>query len=308
MSSIKTPEYLETSDEKEEKNRVEPKTLYLVATPIGNLSDLSPRAVKVLSQVDFVAAEDTRNSAKLLACFDIHRPLVSYFEHNKRQRGEEIVSKLEAGESCALITDAGMPAISDPGEDLVRLCGERGIRVIGIPGCCAAVTALALSGLPTGKFVFEGFLSTKKSERRERLDFLRTEERTIIFYEAPHKLRNTLDDFVSVFGADRKISLCRELTKRNEETMRTTVGDAVRYYAEQEPRGEYVLIVAGCDPVMKQAEADWASMSEAEHVAAYLDEHPDMKTLDAIKAVAKIRGVPRNDVYRAVLDCDTKEI
>ena len=308
MSSIKTLEYTENDEiAAAEKNRVEPRTLYLVATPIGNLSDLSPRAQKVLSEVDFIAAEDTRNSAKLLACFDIHRPLVSYFEHNKRQRGEEIAEKLEAGQSCALITDAGMPAISDPGEDLVRLCGERGIRVICIPGCCAAVTALALSGLPTGRFVFEGFLSTQKSERRERLAFLAKEERTVIFYEAPHKLRATLDDFYAAFGAERKISLCRELTKRNEETMRTTVGDAVVYYKEHDPRGEYVLIVAGRDPGEARAEADagWAAMTPAEHVAAYLAEHPEAKKLDAVKAVAKLRGVPRNDIYQAVLE--TKE-
>lgn len=308
MSSIKTHEYelpeefasFEIND-KEEKNKIEPSTLYLVATPIGNLADLSARALKVLSGVDFIAAEDTRNSAKLLACFDIHRPLISYFEHNKRQRGEEIVSKLEAGQSCALITDAGTPAISDPGEDLVRLCGERGIRVISVPGCCAAITALTLSGLPTGRFVFEGFLSTQKSERRSRLDFLKTEERTIIFYEAPHKLRATLDDFAAAFGEDRPISLCRELTKRNEEAMRVTVGEAVAYYKEHDPRGEYVLIVGGCPHAEVQAQADWASMTPAEHVVAYMAEHPEAKKLDAIKAVAKLRGVPRNEIYQAVL-------
>ncbi len=300
MSSMKTPEYLEITEEKEEKNRVEPKTLYLVATPIGNLADLSPRAQKVLSEVDFIAAEDTRNSAKLLACFDIHRPLISYFEHNKRQRGEEIVAKLEAGQSCALITDAGMPAISDPGEDLVRLCGERGIRVIGIPGCCAAVTALALSGLPTGRFVFEGFLSTQKSERRERLAFLAKETRTVIFYEAPHKLRNTLDDFAAAFGAERKISLCRELTKRNEETVRTTVGDAIAYYTDRDPRGEYVLIVAGCAPEDAKEEAWWQTLTVEAHVAHYLAEDPTLKKLDAVKKVAKERGIPRNEVYDLV--------
>ncbi len=309
MSSIKTHEYEFPAEmlspemtDKEEKNKIEPRTLYLVATPIGNLADLSARALKVLSGVDFIAAEDTRNSAKLLACFDIHRPLVSYFEHNKRQRGEEIVAKLEAGQSCALITDAGTPAISDPGEDLVRLCGERGIRVISVPGCCAAITALTLSGLPTGRFVFEGFLSTQKSERRARLDFLKTEERTIIYYEAPHKLRATLDDFAAAFGDDRPISLCRELTKRNEEAMRVTVGEAVSYYKEHDPRGEYVLIVGGCPHAEVQAQADWASMTPAEHVAAYMAEHPEAKKLDAIKAVAKLRGVPRNEIYQAVLE------
>ncbi len=300
MSSMKTPAYLDTIEEKEEKNKVEPRTLYLVATPIGNLADLSPRAQKVLAEVDFIAAEDTRNSAKLLACFDIHRPLISYFEHNKRQRGEEIAAKLEEGQSCALITDAGMPAISDPGEDLVRLCGERGIRVIGVPGCCAAVTALALSGLPTGRFVFEGFLSTQKSERRERLAFLAKETRTIIFYEAPHKLRNTLDDFAAAFGQDRKIALCRELTKRNEETMRTTVGDAVSYYTEHDPRGEYVLIVAGSAPEDAKEDAWWQAITIEAHVAHYMAEDPTMKKPDAVKKVAKERGIPRNEVYDLV--------
>lgn len=304
MSSMKNQGYPIMNEEKEEKNRVEPKTLYLVATPIGNLSDLSARALKILSEVDLIAAEDTRNSAKLLTCFDIHKPLISYFEHNKRQRGEEIVSRLEGGASCALITDAGTPAISDPGEDLVRLCGERNIRVISVPGCCAAITALTLSGLPTGRFVFEGFLTTQKSERRARLSFLAAEERTMIFYEAPHKLRTTLDDMAAAFGEDRHIALCRELTKRNEETMRTTIGEAVSYYKEQDPRGEYVLIVAGCDPETKTAAEVWTSMTEAEHVLWYLSMNPGMKKLDAVKAVAKIRGVPRNDVYQAVLELE----
>ncbi len=311
MSSIKTHEYekpgilpdVEDAG-KEEKNRIEPSTLYLVATPIGNLADLSARALKVLSGVDFIAAEDTRNSAKLLSCFDIHRPLVSYFEHNKRQRGEEIVGRLERGECCALITDAGTPAISDPGEDLVRLCAERGIRVISVPGCCAAITALTLSGLPTGRFVFEGFLSTQKSERRCRLEALKTEERTIIFYEAPHKLRATLADFLAYFGKDRPIALCRELTKRNEEAMRTTLGCAVEYYDTHDPRGEYVLIVGGCPTGTVQALAEWSEMTPARHVEAYLEEHPEAKKLDAIKAVAKLRGVSRNEIYRAVLDAE----
>ena len=314
MSSIKTHEYEKPEElvfsaetEKEETNRIEPSTLYLVATPIGNLADLSARALKVLSGVDFIAAEDTRNSAKLLSCFDIHRPLVSYFEHNKRQRGEEIADRLERGESCALITDAGTPAISDPGEDLVRLCGARGIRVISVPGCCAAITALTLSGLPTGRFVFEGFLSAQKSERRARLDVLKTEVRTVIFYEAPHKLRATLDDFCAAFGEARPLSLCRELTKRNEETMRTTVGGAVDYYREHDPRGEYVLILGGCTEQEAKAGEAWASLTPAAHVAAYMEEHPEEKKLSAIKAVAKLRGVSRNDVYQAVLDAENEE-
>ncbi len=325
MSSIKNPEYikdgrsgeilikeaeqakdapiraLDAADRGEEKNRVVGGTLYLVATPIGNLADLSPRALKVLSEVDFIAAEDTRNSAKLLGCFDVHKPLVSYFEHNKRQRGEEIVGRLAAGASCALITDAGTPAISDPGEDLVRLCAEKRIPVVSIPGCCAAVTALTLSALPTGRFVFEGFLTTTKGERRERLAFLAGEERTLIFYEAPHKLRTTLDDMLAAFGAERPITLCRELTKRNEEVHRTTLGEAVAYYREADPRGEYVLVVGGCTPGDKAVEAPWASLSLQEHVQAYLDRDPTMKRLDAVKAVAKERGIPRGQVYDAVM-------
>ena len=300
MDTILTPD-TDFSPENEEKNRVVGGTLYLVATPIGNLSDLSARALKVLSGVDFVAAEDTRNSAKLLACFGIRTPLVSYYEHNKAQRGPEIAEKLAAGQSCALVTDAGTPAISDPGEDLVRLCAERDIPVISVPGCCAAITALTLSALPTGKFVFEGFLPTGKAERRERFDVLRTEERTMILYEAPHKLKTTLDDLSEVFGAERRISLCRELTKRNEETMRTTVGGAVSYDREHEPRGEYVLVLAGRDPAEKQAEAYWSSLTPEEHVARILSEHPEMKKLDAVKAAAKERGVPRSEIYNAVM-------
>ncbi|MBQ8185839.1 MAG: 16S rRNA (cytidine(1402)-2'-O)-methyltransferase, partial [Clostridia bacterium] len=228
-----------------EKNAVEGGVLYLVATPIGNLADISERALKVLSEVDFVAAEDTRNTGLMLSRFDISKPMISYFEHNKRERGEIIVDRIEAGESCALVTDAGTPAISDPGEDIVRLCHERGVKVTSIPGCCAAVTALTLSGLPTGRFTFEGFLSTSKSERRERLSELASEQRTMIFYEAPHKLRNTLDDLLSHFGGDREISLCREITKLNEEVCRTTLAEAVEIYREKEPRGEYVLVISG---------------------------------------------------------------
>ena len=223
----------------EDKNAVIGGVLYLVATPIGNLSDLSERALKVLSDVDFIAAEDTRNTGSMLARFEISKPMISYFEHNKRERGEIIADRLESGESCALVTDAGTPAISDPGEDIVRLCAERGIPVSSIPGCCAAVTALTLSGLPTSRFAFEGFLSTAKSERDERLTELQNEVRTMIFYEAPHKLKNTLADLYKYFG-DRKISLCRELTKINEEVCRTTISEAIKIYEEKDPRGEYV--------------------------------------------------------------------
>jgi len=200
-----------------EKNRTLKGVLYLVGTPIGNLADISERALKVLSESDFIAAEDTRNSLRLLTHFDIHKPMVSYFEHNKRERGEEIVALLKGGSSVALVTDAGTPAISDPGEDLLALCAEEGIKVTSIPGCCAAINALALSALPTGRFVFEGFLPMNKSERKERLSEISAEKRTLILYEAPHKLRNTLKDLCEHFGEDRRITLCREMTKLNEE-------------------------------------------------------------------------------------------
>ena len=228
----------------DEKNKVEKGALYLVATPIGNLADMSERAKKVLSEVDFIAAEDTRNSGKLLAVFGIKKPMTSYFEHNKNARGDEIIAKLKAGESCALVTDAGMPAISDPGEDIVRLCRENGVPVFVVPGPCAAVSALALSGLDTRRFVFEGFLPQKKTERRRALESLTAESRTTVFYEAPHRLAEALDDMLDILG-DRKISICRELTKINEETVLTTLKDAVAYYASNEPRGEYVLVVEG---------------------------------------------------------------
>ena len=211
-----------------EKNRIEKGTLYLVGTPIGNLTDMSERALKVLSEVDFVAAEDTRNSMKLLNCFGIKKNMISYFEHNKMERGEQIVSRLKDGESGALITDAGMPAISDPGEDLVRLCAENGIKVTTVPGPCAAITALTLSALPTGRFSFEGFLSANRSERRSALAELANERRTMIFHEAPHKLKATLSDMCSAFGGGRRISLCRELTKLNEQVLRMTVCECFR--------------------------------------------------------------------------------
>ena len=199
-----------------EKNKVEKATLYLVATPIGNLADISERAIKVLSEVDFIAAEDTRNSLKLLSALGIRNELVSYHEHNKKASGERLVARLLSGESCALITDAGMPAISDPGEDVVMLCAEAGITVSVIPGACAAVSALSVSGLGTRRFAFEGFLSANKSERKKQLEKVKSDDRTLIFYEAPHKLKATLQDMADIFGNDRKISLCRELTKLNE--------------------------------------------------------------------------------------------
>ena len=227
---------------------ITPGTLYLVGTPIGNLGDLSPRALETLSKVDFIAAEDTRVTGALLAHHGIKKPLVSYYEHNLRQRGEQILARLKAGESCALCTDAGMPAISDPGCDIVRLCHEAGVPVAAVPGPSAVTTALALSGLDTGRFVFDGFLSTSRKSRFEHLAALKNEPRTIVLYEAPHKLRTTLDDLAAAFGPDRPVSLCRELTKLHEEIVRTTLGEAVAYYKENDPRGEYVLVVAGADP------------------------------------------------------------
>ncbi len=281
----------------EDKNAIVGGTLYLVATPIGNLSDISERALKVLGGVDFVAAEDTRNTGKLLAYFGISKPMVSYFEHNKRERGEVIVERLLNGESCALVTDAGTPAISDPGEDLVRLCAEKGVIVTSIPGCCACVNALALSALATGRFCFEGFLSTNKNERNTRLNELKNDTRTHIFYEAPHKLTKTLDDIIEVFG-DRKIALCRELTKLNEEVIRTTLSGAIKYYQENAPRGEYVLVIEGADEGAVKNDAFWASMSISEHVEHYISQ--GMKKMDAIKAVAKDRDLPKNEVYKEV--------
>ena len=284
--------------EQSEKNKVEKSTLYLVGTPIGNLADMTERAKKVLSEVDFIAAEDTRNSMKLLSCFGIHAELVSYHEHNRRESGERIVARLLAGESCAIITDAGMPAISDPGEDLVRLCSEAGVTVRVVPGPSASVSALALSGLPTAKFVFEGFLSAQKNERRKRLDALKGEERTMIFYEAPHKLRATLDDMLDAFGKDRKIALCRELTKLNEDTERTTLEGAVNIYKEREPRGEYVLVLEGGSG-NENDENPLVSLSPEEHVAHY--EKLGMKRMDAIKAAAKDRGMSKSDFYKLVI-------
>ena len=281
--------------DREEKNAIVGGTLYLVATPIGNLADLSERAIKTLSEVDFVAAEDTRNSGKLLSCFGISKPLVSYYEHNKKEKGEVIVSRLLAGESCALVTDAGTPAISDPGEDLVRLCAERGVAVTSVPGACAAVNALALSGLATGKFVFEGFLPVPKAERRERLEELSGEKRTMILYEAPHKLRTTLADLKEAFG-DRKIALCRELTKLNEEILRTTLDGAIAHYEEREPRGEYVLILEGGEG--KKKTCFYENMTVEEHVAYYVAK--GMSKMDATKAVAKDLGVPKNEIYRKI--------
>ena len=280
-----------------EKNKVEKATLYLVATPIGNLADISERAIKVLSEADFVAAEDTRNSLKLLSALGIRNELISYHEHNKKASGERIVARLLSGESCALITDAGMPAISDPGEDIVALCAEAGITVSVIPGACAAVSALSVSGLGTRRFAFEGFLSTNKGERKKQLEKVKCDDRTLIFYEAPHKLKGTLQDMEEHFGSDRKISLCRELTKLNEEIKRTTLGDAIAFYSANEPRGEYVLIVDGFHgEVVDDRTAYLLSLSPEEHVAHY--EGEGMSRMDATKRAAKDRGMSKSELYK----------
>lgn len=272
-------------------------TLYLVATPIGNLGDFSPRAVETLETVDFIAAEDTRVSLKLLNHFGIKKSLVSYHEHNHITAGQSILARLLAGESCALVTDAGTPAISDPGEDLVRLCAENGVEVLSIPGCCAAVNALAVSGLPTGRFTFEGFLTVNKKSRRERLDALKNEERTMVFHEAPHKLRTTLDDLCAAFGPDRRVALCRELTKLHEETRRCTLGEAAAYYRENAPKGEYVLVVAGAEP--RQAAAVTLEDGVAQ-VLALRDQGIRLK--DAAKEVAEHTGLSKNELYAAALE------
>ena len=275
-------------------------TLYLIATPIGNLGDFSPRAVETLESVDFIAAEDTRVSVKLLNHYNIKRPLVSYHEHNHVSAGQSVLGRLLAGESCALVTDAGTPAVSDPGEDLVRLCAENGVEVLSIPGCCAAVNALAVSGLPTGRFTFEGFLSTNKKERREHLASLQNERRTMLFHEAPHKLRNTLDDLCAAFGSERRIALCRELTKLHEETMRCTLGEAADYYRENAPRGEYVLVLAGAEP---KAEAEVTLDEGVTQVLALKAQGARMK--DAVRQVSDATGLSRNELYNAAISAET---
>ena len=273
-----------------------PGILYIVATPIGNLGDFSPRAAETLTRADFIAAEDTRVSVKLLNHFDIKKPLVSYHEHNRAAAGQAILARLLAGETCALVTDAGTPAISDPGEDLVRLCGENGVTVQAIPGCCAAVCALAVSGLPTGRFCFEGFLSANKKERRARLEELRGEERTMVFHEAPHKLRPTLADMLELLG-DRPVALCRELTKLHEEVIRCTLAEAVAYYEENSPKGEYVLVVAGAAPKTGAA----VTLEDGVAQALALKEQ-GMRLKDAAKEVAEHTGLSKNELYAAALD------
>ena len=270
--------------------------LYLVPTPIGNLGDISIRCRQTLEEADFIAAEDTRVSLKLLNHLGIKKPLVSYYEHNKDFKGNVIIDRILAGETCALVSDAGSPAISDPGEDLVKQCAEAGITVCAIPGPCAVITALSISGQATGRFCFEGFLSTAKKSRREHLESLAAETRTMIFYEAPHKLLSTLEDMAEVFGTDRPISLCRELTKLHEEVVRTTLSQAIAKYTEQSPKGEFVLVIAGAPEVPKEvATTDDA----AQRVKALMATGISRK--DAIKQTAKELNLPKNVVYDAAL-------
>ena len=270
-------------------------TLYLVGTPIGNLGDLSPRAQEILSSVDFIAAEDTRVTLKLLNHFGIKKPLLSYYEHNKVESAAVILPRLLAGECCALVSDAGMPAISDPGEELVRLCAEREISVSTVPGPSAVITALALSGLPTQRFTFEGFLSTANKSRREHLESLRNEHRTLVIYEAPHKLAETLADLLEVLG-DRDIALCRELTKLHEEVIRTTIAQALERFRQDRPRGEFVLVIRGA-PVEKGPRR---SLEEAlSLVEEFRSQGRPLK--EAAKMAAAETGQSRNDLYHAAL-------
>ena len=274
-----------------------PGMLYLVPTPIGNLGDISIRCRETLEKADFIAAEDTRVSLKLLNHLGIKKSLVSYFEHNKTQKGNMIVERILAGETCVLVSDAGSPAISDPGEELVKQCADAGITVCAIPGPCAVITALSISGQSTGRFCFEGFLSTAKKSRKEHLESLISEQRTMVFYEAPHKLLNTLESMAEVFGPERSISLCRELTKLHEEVVRTTLGQAIEMYHQQPPKGEFVLVVAGAAPAKKElaTEAD-----AAKRVSELMDS--GMSRKDAIKQAAKELDLPKNIVYDAALN------
>ena len=273
--------------------------LYLVPTPIGNLGDISIRCRETLEKADFIAAEDTRVSLKLLNHLGIKKSLISYYEHNKAQKGSVILDRILAGETCALVSDAGSPAISDPGEELVKQCADAGITVCAIPGPCAVITALSISGQSTGRFCFEGFLSTAKKSRREHLESLIGEQRTMIFYEAPHKLMSTLEDMAEVFGADRSISLCRELTKLHEEVVRTTLSGAITLYTQQPPKGEFVLVVAGAAPVEKE---EVTPEDAANRVRELMES--GMSRKDAVKQAAKELGLAKNAVYDAALQLD----
>jgi len=275
-------------------------TLFLCATPIGNLEDMTYRAVRVLREADLIAAEDTRNSIKLLNHFDIHTPMVSYHEHNKWEKARELVGKLLEGRNIALITDAGMPGISDPGEILCRMAHDAGVCVTVIPGACAAVSALAVSGQPADRFVFEGFLPRAGKERKEKLELLSREERTVIIYEAPHRIKKTLADLKECFGESRELSVCRELTKTHEEVSLTTFGEAAAYYEEKEPKGEFVLVIKGrtAEETEQEQKDLWKDLSEEEHVALYTARGIDRK--EAMRLAAKDRGVSRRDIYNAL--------
>ena len=271
-------------------------TLYLVPTPIGNLGDISQRMAQTLAEADFIAAEDTRVSIKLLNHLGLKKPMLTYHRHNTETGGQAVLDRLLAGENCALVTDAGMPAISDPGDELVARCAQQGIPVVTIPGPCALVTALAASGQPTGRFTFEGFLAMNKKNRRAHLDALREEERTMIFYEAPHKLQATLKDLCQTFGADRPVSLCRELTKLHEEIRRTTLGQAEEYYRENPPKGEFVLVVRGAPPKREEE----ATLEDGQALVEELMAQGTSQR-DAVKQAAKTLGLSRNQLYDAVV-------
>lgn len=276
--------------------------LYLCATPIGNLEDMTFRVIRTLKEVDLIAAEDTRNSIKLLNHFEIKTPMTSYHEYNKIEKGHKLVEKLQEGMNIALITDAGTPGISDPGEELVKMCYEAGIEVTSLPGAAACITALTLSGLSTRRFAFEAFLPTDKKEHQEVLKELQEETRTMILYEAPHRLLKTLKELEEVFGSDRKLTVCRELTKKHETAFQTTLSEAIAHYEETEPRGECVLVIEGKSrEQIRQEEVDkWEEMSLKEHMDFYEKQGIDRK--EAMKRVAKDRGMAKRDVYKALLD------
>ena len=276
-------------------------TLYLCATPIGNLEDITYRVLRTLKEVDLIAAEDTRNSIRLLNHFEIKTPMTSYHEYNKIEKAYQLVAKMREGKNIALITDAGTPGISDPGEDIVRICYEEGIPVTSLPGAAACITALTMSGLPTRRFAFEAFLPKDKKEHQAVLEELKTETRTIIIYEAPHHLVRTLQDLHDTLGGDRRLTICRELTKRHEEKLQMTLADSLSYYEVNEPRGEYVLIIAGRsrEEMKKEEQAGWEALSLEEHMAHYESQGIDRK--EAMKRVAKDRGVSKRDIYQALL-------
>lgn len=277
-------------------------TLYLCATPIGNLEDMTFRVIRILKEVDLIAAEDTRNSIKLLNHFDIKTPMTSYHEYNKMEKGHKLIEKLREGTNIALITDAGTPGISDPGEELVKMCYEAGIEVTSLPGPAACITALTLSGLSTRRFAFEAFLPVDKKERQAILGELKEETRTMILYEAPHRLVRTLRELQEVFGGDRKLTVCRELTKKHETAFQTTFEEAVGYYESTEPKGECVLVVEGKsrEQIRQEAVDKWEEMSLSEHMDYYTDQGIDKK--EAMKRVAKDRGMAKRDVYKALLE------